>query len=220
MNDSSQLSKAPLNLLVNPKTAKKGKPWEVDISDLLDIFLEKIVEKDNPDLRLCGTVAFSSALLYRLKVETLFYFEKLKVQRPRIPRQGPPSLIVLPFRYELYSTSIDDLITTLEKILEDVSRQDAELKKESTLLQPEPEVEIDKFVVKIEELVVEFKKDLTSKLAQSSELLFTELIRNKTLLEQTQSFLLLLFVAVEGLVTLEQIESDNNSEDIMIRRMI
>ena len=36
-------------------------------------------------------------------------------------------------------------------------------------------VEIDKFVVKIEELVVEFKKDLTSKLAQSSELLFTEL---------------------------------------------
>ena len=38
MNDSSQLSKAPLNLLVNPKTAKKGKPWEVDISDLLDIF--------------------------------------------------------------------------------------------------------------------------------------------------------------------------------------
>ena len=82
------------------------------------------------------------------------------------------------------------------------------------------EVEIDKFVIKIEELVVEFKKDLTSKLAQSSELLFTELIRNKTLLEQTQSFLLLLFVAVEGLVTLEQIESDNNSEDIMIRRMI
>jgi|TARA_B100001750_G_C15514790_1_gene606264 segregation and condensation protein A len=220
MNDSSQLSKAPLNLLVNPKTARKGKPWEVDISDLLDIFLEKIVEKDNPDLRLCGTVAFSSALLYRLKVETLFYFEKLKVQRPRIPRQGPPSLIVLPFRYELYSTSIDDLITTLEKILEDVSRQDAELKKESTLLQPEPEVEIDKFVVKIEELVADFKKDLTSKLAQSSELLFTELIRNKTLLEQTQSFLLLLFVAVEGLVTLEQIESDNNSEDIMIRRMI
>ena len=94
------------------------------------------------------------------------------------------------------------------------------MKKESTLLQPEPEVEIDKFVVKIEELVADFKKDLTSKLAQSSELLFTELIRNKTLLEQTQSFLLLLFVAVEGLVTLEQIESDNNSEDIMIRRMI
>lgn len=220
MNDSSQLSKAPLNLLINPKTAKKGKPWEVDISDLLDIFIEKIVEKDNPDLRLCGTVAFSSALLYRLKVETLFYFEKLKVQRPRIPRQGPPSLIVLPFRYELYSTSIDDLIITLEKILEDVSRQDAELKKKSTLLQPEPEVEIDKFVIKIEELVAEFKKDLISKLAQSSELLFTELIRNKTLLEQTQSFLLLLYVAVDGLVTLEQIESDNNSEDIMIRRMI
>ena len=28
MSDSNQLSKAPLNLLVNPKTARKGKPWE------------------------------------------------------------------------------------------------------------------------------------------------------------------------------------------------
>ena len=128
MSDSNQLSKAPLNLLVNPKTARKGKPWEVDIADLLDIFLKQIITKNNTDLRLCGTAAFSSALLYRFKVETLFYFEKLKVKRPRVSRSGPPSIIVLPFRYELYSTSIDDLITNLEKILEDVSRQDKEKK--------------------------------------------------------------------------------------------
>ena len=43
MSDSNQLSKAPLNLLVNPKTARKGKPWEIDIADLLDIFLKQII---------------------------------------------------------------------------------------------------------------------------------------------------------------------------------
>ena len=86
MKDSNQLSKSPLNLLVNPKTARKGKPWEIDIADLLDIFLKQIIAKNNPDLRLCGTAALSSAVLYRFKVETLFYFEKLKVKRPSISR--------------------------------------------------------------------------------------------------------------------------------------
>lgn len=221
MSNSNQLSKAPLNLLINPKTARKGKPWEIDIADLLDIFLDQIVKKDNPDLRLCGTAAFSSALLYRFKVETLFYFEKLKVKRPRVSRNGPPSIIVLPFRYELYSTSIDDLITNLERILEDVSRHEIEAKEKSSFLQPDLEPDFDKFVVKIEELVGDFKKELTAKLNESDKLLFTELIKDKPLIEQTQSFLLLLFVAVDGLVTLEQIESPDTIEsDILIRSVL
>ena len=72
MSDLPSLSKPPLNFLINPKTARRGKPWEIDISDLLTIFIDSISNKGNPDLRLCGTAALSSALLYRFKVETLF----------------------------------------------------------------------------------------------------------------------------------------------------
>ena len=176
MKDSNQLSKAPLNLLVNPKTARKGKPWEIDIADLLDIFLKQIIAKNNPDLRLCGTAALSSAVLYRFKVETLFYFEKLKVKRPNISRSGPPSIIVLPFRYELYSTSIDDLIINLEKILEDVSRQDIERKDKSSQLIPDSEPDFDKYVVKFEELAKDFKTELITKLSDNDKMLFSELI--------------------------------------------
>ena len=151
MSDSNKLSKAPLNLLVNPKTVRKGKPWEIDIADLLDLFLKQIITKNNPDLRLCGTAAFSSAVLYRFKVETLFYFEKLKVKRPRVSRSGPPSIIVLPFRYELYSTSIDDLINTLEKIIVDASKQDVQKQNISDLIDSDPQLELDTFIIKIEE---------------------------------------------------------------------
>ena len=221
MSDSNQLSKAPLNLLVNPKTARKGKPWEIDIADLLDIFLKQIITKNNPDLRLCGTAAFSSAVLYRFKVETLFYFEKLKVKRPRVSRSGPPSIIVLPFRYELYSTSIDDLITNLEKILEDVSRQDIEKKDKSLLLQPDSEPDFDQYIIKFEENVEDFKKELIAKLTNSDRMLFTELIKEKNLLEQSRAFLLLLFAAIDGIVTLEQLESPDTLEsDIVITRVL
>ena len=221
MSDSNQLSKAPLNLLVNPKTARKGKPWEVDIADLLDIFLKQIITKNNPDLRLCGTAAFSSALLYRFKVETLFYFEKLKVKRPRVSRSGPPSIIVLPFRYELYSTSIDDLIINLEKILEDVSRQDKEKKDKSSLLQPDSEPDFDQYIIKFEELAKDFKKELIVKLTNSDKILFTELIKEKNSLEQSRAFLLLLFAAIDGIVTLEQLESPDSLEsDIVITRVL
>lgn len=221
MSDSNKLSKAPLNLLVNPKTVRKGKPWEIDIADLLDLFLKQIITKNNPDLRLCGTAAFSSAVLYRFKVETLFYFEKLKVKRPRVSRSGPPSIIVLPFRYELYSTSIDDLITNLEKILEDVSRQDIEKKDKSSLLQPDSEPDFDQYIIKFEENVEDFKKELIAKLTNSDRMLFTELIEEKNLLEQSRAFLLLLFAAIDGIVTLEQLESPDTLEsDIVITRVL
>ena len=221
MSDSNKRSKAPLNLLVNPKTVRKGKPWEIDIADLLDLFLKQIITKNNPDLRLCGTAAFSSAVLYRFKVETLFYFEKLKVKRPRVSRSGPPSIIVLPFRYELYSTSIDDLITNLEKILEDVSRQDIEKKDKSLLLQPDSEPDFDQYIIKFEENVEDFKKELIAKLTNSDRILFTELIEEKNLLEQSRAFLLLLFAAIDGIVTLEQLESPDTLEsDIVITRVL
>ena len=221
MSDSNKLSKAPLNLLVNPKTVRKGKPWEIDIADLLDLFLKQIITKNNPDLRLCGTAAFSSAVLYRFKVETLFYFEKLKVKRPRVSRSGPPSIIVLPFRYELYSTSIDDLITNLEKILEDVSKQDIEKKDKLLLLQPDSEPDFDQYIIKFEENVEDFKKELIAKLTNSDRMLFTELIKEKNLLEQSRAFLLLLFAAIDGIVTLEQLESPDTLEsDIVITRVL
>ena len=208
MSDLPSLSQPPLNLLINPKIARRGKPWEIDISDLLTIFIDSISSKGNPDLRLCGTAALSSALLYRFKVETLFYFEKLKAQRPKIHREGPPSVIVLPFRYELYSTSIDDLINTLERIIEEASKQDAKKQSISDLVNPDPQIELDKFVVKIEELVKDFRQELVNQLHNNDEMLFSELTKNKSTLDQARSFLLLLFVAVEGLVILDQMDSD------------
>ena len=121
----------------------------------------------------------------------------------------------------MYSTSIDDLITNLEKILEDVSRQDIEKKDKSLLLQPDSEPDFDQYIIKFEENVEDFKKELIAKLTNSDRMLFTELIKEKNLLEQSRAFLLLLFAAIDGIVTLEQLESPDTLEsDIVITRVL
>ena len=52
-------------------------------------------------------------------------------------------------------------------------------------------------------------------------MLFSELIKDKSAIEKARSFLLLLFVAVDDVVSLEQLESpDSLDSDIIITRVL
>ena len=76
--NAHQLSKPPLNMLLNPTVLKAKKPWEIDVVSLLELFTDFLETKGEKNLRLCANAALSSSLLYRLKVETFFIFEKLR----------------------------------------------------------------------------------------------------------------------------------------------
>lgn len=186
---------------------KSGKPWEIDIADLLDLFIMAILKRKQTDLRLCGSVALSSALLYRFKVETIFYFERLRAERIEHPRDEPPSIIVLPFRYELYSTSIDDLVASLETILNEALSQSRQ-KEKAKKIEAESEVEIDQYIIKIGEMVGDFRAKLTRSLRGTGDTLFSKLIEQTSSLEKAKTFILLLFVATEGIVRLAQEGND------------
>ena len=73
---------------------------------LAAIIAEALSEAKPLDLRVCGSAALSSALIYRLKVETLFLFEKLRAERRPVAIGEPPTILILPFRYEIPSTSV------------------------------------------------------------------------------------------------------------------
>ena len=160
------------------------------------------------DLRLCGSVALSSALLYRFKVETIFYFERLRAGRIDRHRDEPPSIIVLPFRYELYSTSIDDLVASLETILNDALSQSSRQKEKAKKIAPEPEIVIDQYIIKIEEMVRDFRAKLTRSMRDTGDTLFSRLIDGASTLEKAKIFILILFVATEGVVRLVQEGND------------
>jgi len=207
-----ELSRPPLNLLLNPEGNRISKPWEVDLERLLKTFLDIITSSEFLDLRLCGSAALSSALIYRLKVETLFLLDKIKESRmQRIDISGEvPLILEMPFRQEIYSTSIEDLVSTLESILEDIIHgRRKQQERANLLLEPSFIFEPDKFLNKIAELVNEFRIKVLAEIRERVSFLFSEFSVGRDPLERAQFFIFLLFLAMEGTVILEQTENDD-----------
>jgi hypothetical protein len=119
----------------------------------------------------------------------------------------------MPFRQEIYSTSIEDLVSTLEAILEDIIRgKRKQQDRANLLLEPAITFEPDKFLNKIAELVNEFRVRVLAEIRLHHSFLFSKFSAGKDALEKTQYFIFFLFLAMEGTVLLEQ--TDN--EDILI----
>jgi segregation and condensation protein A len=186
---------------------KNRKPWEVDLQELLEMFIKLIERMETPDLRLCGSAALSSALIYRMKVESLFLFEKLKIKRHIIDKTDPPQMLEIPYRYELSTTTLDDLVSTLENILEEMISQQIEKPKPS-MIKAEPVIEVDTFSIQIQKALKELKREIGNLLREREKILFSEYVMNMSILERVRTLLLLLFIANDGLIKIVQDEED------------
>jgi len=207
VKEKTDLSKPPLNILINPIEMKNRKPWEVDIQELLEMFIKIIEQMETPDLRLCGSAALSSALIYRLKVESLFLFEKLKIKRRIIDRTDPPQMLEIPYRYELSTTNLDDLVNTLENILEEMISQQIEKPKPS-VIEVDPIIEVDTFSVQIQRALKELKREIGNLLRERERILFSEYVMDMNTLDRVRTLLLLLFIANDGLIRIVQDEEE------------
>jgi len=199
------LAKEPLNILVNPDLIRKQKPWRIDIAYLLNLFLNFISKLGSLDLRLCGSAALSSALIYRLKVEALFLTEKMSEEKRPVDIGDIPFLLSMPIRYELHTTSVEDLIAALQRLIEEITtRSEPERQKP---VSRETAFEIDQFINRLRESLEPFKASLLEML-KSGPILFSTLIKGKSEVEAARVFIFLLFLASDGVVFLEQLEED------------
>ena len=189
MPSSSLLGRPPLNVLIDPSLAKRKSPWEINLSELLDMFLKAISQTELIDMRAAGTAALSSATIYRLKVETLFLFERLLKQRRQGDASEPPRIIVMPFRYEIYSTNIDELFGELGRILQEIVAEGEGGSDQNPLAFELPPPNFDDYVVSLQSLL-------------------SDLLRGLSPLDAARVFILLLFEANSGEVVINQEESD------------
>lgn len=206
--DTSPLSRPPLNILVNPDTIRRKKPWEIDLNELLDTFIRILVESRSPDLRLCGSVALSSALIYRLKVETLFLFEKIRIERQSSNVMEPPQLLFMPFRHETYTTSVQDLLYALDRTLQEILSESRRKKIKPQIMEPATSIEIDPHPANIMEALLVFKERLLTTLKAENEVIFGDYVQGLLLVEKVRAFILLLIVAMDGLIHIEQFGED------------
>jgi segregation and condensation protein A len=213
MVEGENYSIPPLNLLIDPRAAKRKSPWEIHISELLDLFLQAISKSEILDLRVAGTAALTSATIYRFKVESLFLFEKLQRERKMIDATEPPQIVVMPFRYEIYSTTVEELFDALSRILEEIVVHEREESTVSaSLLEDTPPPNPEEYLITILSNLQAFKAILRDRIGATGRIKFSDLIRGLPLLEAARTFILLLFSASSGEVILEQ----DGEEDLLI----
>ena len=212
MADPALLSKPPLNVLIDPSLARHRSPWEIDISQLLDLFLRTITQSDTVDMRAAGTAALSSATIYRLKVETLFLFERLRAKRRLLDGSEPPRIIVMPFRYEVYSTNVDELFDELSRILQDIIVDEHGGSEPSLISVAElPAPNLEDYVISLQAVLSEYRKVLIERLRATGKVMLSELVRGLDPVGAARVFVLILFAANSGEVVIEQEESDEDA---------
>jgi segregation and condensation protein A len=207
--DASALSRPPLNVLIDPTLAKRKSPWEINLTELLDLFLQAIMKSEFIDMRAAGTAALSSASIYRLKVESLFLFERLRAQRRLMDASEPPQIIVMPFRYEVYSTNVEELFDELARILQQIVVDGEGGSDRNLLAVPDlPPPNFDDYVIALQSLLSEFRKVLVERLKGTGKALLSDLIRGLPPIDAARVFILLLFMANGGEVVINQEEGD------------
>ncbi|MCL2550292.1 MAG: segregation/condensation protein A [Methanimicrococcus sp.] len=137
---SSFIGNEPIEILV--ELAKNGKidPWDIDIVQVTDTFLNKIEELQQMDLRISGRTLLYSCVLLRMKSAGLFreeeeiieelYEEENYEEEFNIDEFNMPLLPVR--RSARRPVTLKELIDELKKAEKDVIKRKEHLKAEST----------------------------------------------------------------------------------------
>lgn len=197
----------PWNVLFEIHKLEKVKPWNVNISFLLTSFLDEMRKQGEVDFRASGVALDSSAFIYLMKSKLLLTLEEPPAPA-KISTDFMPPPIFLPLRYELTSTTIEQLLEALDSVLKGEklvplkTRVEPILPSLTEIMPP-----IDRYLMEIEDLMKTLHANIIRLTGGKPFLNFTRLIMGKDRLETIRTFILLLFLAQRQKVWLWQEEA-------------
>ena len=194
----------PLSILFEIHKLEKVLPWEVNISYLLKMFLKEMEQQGKVDFRASGIALESSSTIYLRKTKLL-----LKLEEPLPPPKAPPEFIpppmFLPLRYELSSTTLENLLNVLDEVLKGESIRPPRM-PEPILPTPEVIPPIDMYLLEIEEHMKNLYAQLCQLVGTGELIAFSKLIVGLEKIEAVKTFIILLFLAQRGKIGLWQEE--------------
>ena len=155
------------------------------------------------DFSVSGTALLTSAVLLRMKSELLLKME----EPPKPPAERPtdfvPPPLAFPIRYQSTTTSLEEV---LKGILEVLKAEKLVPVGTSQLVTRTPAVfeQVDDWLVKIEEEIKAFYGQLLRAGGPGSTLSFLDLLGDGDSVQAVRMFIMLLFLAFEGKVGLNQ----------------
>jgi chromatin segregation and condensation protein Rec8/ScpA/Scc1 (kleisin family) len=178
----------------------------VNIAFLLTTFLEEMDKRGEVDFRASGVALDSSSAIYLMKSKLLLELEK----PPALPKAAPdflPPPLFLPVRYELTSTTVQELLKVLDEVLKGEHLLGLKPRTEPILPHP-PEIlpPVDLYLMEIEKQMDRLYQKLLQIAEQGRFAVFSKIIAGLERLEAIKKFIVLLFLAQKGEITLWQNE--------------
>jgi segregation and condensation protein A len=222
-----------LNLLFNPSLIDKQDVWQIDVVKLLENLLKLLATTGNRDLRVCGVAILTSALIHRLKVESIFRLDKIANQRnennkdeEKKDEEKVPipeiSTLTLPFRKETsYPVSIDDLLLILDNLITELTNPS--VRKKTIDLEPIVTIDFQDYLIKFEKVIEEYELKLFEKISVVKEMIFNDFVFDMNELDIARYFIAMLYLAMRNKIEISYVnikDIDNKEfKDLMDFKM-
>jgi len=197
----------PWNILFEISRLEKLTPWNVNIAYLLNSFLSEMEKMGKVDFRASGVALDSSALIYLMKSKLLLTLQEPPAA-PKPPGDFVPPPLFLPLRHELTSTTIQHLLEVLDDVLkgEKLAHPDRVIQQPVLPAFTDLLPQFDAFLQEIELQMDRLYELLLMKVKGAGIVEFGTLAKDASRMEAVQMFILLLFLAQDGKVSLWQNE--------------
>ena len=222
-----------MNLLFNPSLIDKQDIWQIDVVKLLENLLKLLATTGNRDLRVCGVAILTSALIHRLKVESIFRLDKIANQRNENNTEKEKkddekvpipeiSTLTLPFRKETsYPVSIDDLLLILENMITELTNP--AVRKKTIDLEPIVTIDFQDYLIKFEKVIEEYELKLFEKISVVKEMIFNDFVFDMNELDIARYFIAMLYLAMRNKIEISYINikdiDDKEFKDLMDFKM-
>ena len=208
-NPSKGISQPPINVLFNPIDIAKKDVWTIDIIQILEILIKLLNQTGKKDYRVAGIAALSSAMIHRMKVESIFALQRAAMEkRPLGQREDIDiDLINMPYRHEsTYPVTLDELLGVLENLIGSIANP----RSSKRLMQLEPiEVpDFNDFFISLEKIIGQYEELIVNKIRPTGQGSFRTIVAGLELIDVVRCFFAILFLARDTKIDLEQTEDD------------
>ncbi len=208
-NPSDGISQPPINVLFNPIDVSKKDVWTIDIIRILEILVKLLNQTGKKDYRVAGIAALSSAMIHRMKVESIFALQKAAMEkRPFSQREDVDiDLINMPYRHEsTYPVTLDELLNVLENLIGSIANPRSS--RRQIQFEPVEVPDFNDYFISIEKIIGQYEELIVNKIRSSGLGSFRTIVAGLEIIDVVRCFFAILFLARDTKVDLEQTEDD------------
>ena len=208
-NSSVGISQPPINVLFNPVDITKKDVWTIDIIRILEVLIKILNQSGKKDLRVAGIAALSSAMIHRMKVESIFALQKAAMEkRPLRQRLDiDVEVIDMPYRHEsTYPVTLDELLVVLENLIGTIANPRSS--RRQVQFDPVEVPDFNDYFIGLEKIIGQYEELIVNKIRPTGTGSFQMIVSELEPIDVVRCFFAILFLARDEKVELEQADSD------------